>query len=155
MREGLLEPFKILFRNRLALLMLISVAVLGFVSAFDKIAIGGTNPQNTIFALFIENVIIIFGMLPYLFFKRKNLALEIFTNKSSLLLLGIFAAISNSLGFIAIGSGNVGIISAIFRTQILFALLFSFFMFKDKPKLETIFGTMLMIAGLIIIKFLS
>jgi len=124
-REGLLEPFKILFKNRLAFLMLISVAILGLVSAFDKIAIKGTNPQNTIFTLLIENIIIILGMSPYLFSKRKDVISEISTNKSPLLILGVLAAASNGLSFVAIGGGNVGIVSAIFRSQIFFALLFS------------------------------
>jgi len=154
-REGLLEPFKILFKNRFAFLMLISVATLGFVSVFDKIAIKGTNPQNEIFALFSENILIIFCMLPYFFPKRKEVFSQISTNKGPLLLLGILAAISNGLGFVSIAGGNVGIVTAIFRTQIFFALLFGFLFFKDKPKAETIVGTLLMIAGLVAIKLWS
>ena len=151
-REGLFEPFKILFRNKFAFLMLISVVTLGFVNAFDKIAIKGTDPQNTIFALFFENIVIVFGMLPYFIPKLKDVFSQISMNKWPLLSLGVLAAISNSLGFISIGNGNVGIVSALFRTQIFFALLFSFLLFKDKPKFETIIGSIIMISGVVLIK---
>ena len=132
--------------------MLVAVVPLGFVSAFDKIAINGTSPQNAIFALFFENIVVVFGMLPYLFFKRKDVFSQISMNKWPLLSLGVLAAISTYLGFTSIGGGNVGIVSALFRTQIFFALLFSFLFFKDKPKFETIIGSIVMILGVVLIK---
>lgn len=154
LREGIFEPFKILFKNKLAFYMLIAVATLGLVTVLDKIAITGTAPKNTNFALFSENIIIIIGFLPFLFSNSKRAASfkEILSNKKLLLILGILAAASNILGFISFSSADVGIVSAIFRSQIFFALLFGFFLLKDKPKLETILGTIIMIAGLLIIK---
>jgi len=154
LKEGIFEPFKILFKNKLALYMLIAVATLGLVTVLDKIAITGTDPKNTNFALFSENIIIILGFLPFLFSSSKREASfkEILNNKKLLLILGVLAAASNILGFISFGSANVGIVSAIFRSQIFFALFFGFFLLKDRPKFETIFGTIIMIAGLLIIK---
>ena len=67
-------------------------------------------------------------------------------------MLGVLSAVGNGLGFVSIGGGNVGIVSAIFRTQIFFALLFGFLFFKDKPKFETIVGSIIMILGVVIIK---
>lgn len=153
--QGLLKPFKVLLKNRSALLMLVSVAILGSVSVFDKIGINGTYPQNAIFVLLCEDILIVFGMLPYIFLKYKNVASQLFTNKWPLLGLGVLGAIGNGLSFISIGEGNVGIVSVIFRTQIFFALLFSFIFFKDRPKLETVLGTIVMIAGLVLIKLWS
>ena len=154
LKEGLLEPFKILFKNKHAFLMLIAVALLGFVTVFDKIAITGTSPQNSIFALFAENIIITVVMAPYLFSGSRKIGIvsEIWNNKTALVVLGLLATISNALGFIAFSGASVGIVSAIFRSQILFALLFGFILFKDKPRPETILGTIIMIAGLVIIK---
>ncbi len=154
LKEGIFEPFKILFKNKLAFYMLIAVATLGLVTVLDKIAITGTAPKNTNFALFSENIIIIIGFLPFLFSNSKRAASfkEILSNKKLLLILGILAAASNILGFISFSSADVGIVSAIFRSQIFFALLFGFFLLKDKPKFETILGTIIMVAGLLIIK---
>jgi len=152
-REGIFEPFKILFKNKSALLMLVSVITIGFVSVFDKIAINGTTPKNIIFTLFFENMVIIIGLLPYLFVRRKDVISQVSINKWALLGLGILFALSNILGFISIGDGSVSIVSALFRTQVFFALLFSFIFFKDKPKLETIIGSLILILGVVLVKF--
>jgi uncharacterized membrane protein len=58
----------------------------------------------------------------------------------------------NILGFVSIGGGNVGIVTALFRSQVFFALLFSFIFFKDKPKLETIIGSLILIFGVVLVK---
>jgi len=151
-REGLLEPFKILVKNKSAFLMLISVITIGFVSVFDKIAITGTTPKNTIFTLFFENVVIIIGLLPYLFTRRKDVISQVALNKWALLTLGMIFAVGNILGFVSIGNGSVSIVSALFRTQVFFALLFSFIFFKDKPKLETIIGSLILVLGVVLVK---
>lgn len=152
LREGLFEPFKILFRNKMAFLMLASVAVGGVVPVFDKLAINNTTPNNSMFALLIENIVIISGLLPYIITKRETTFQEITANKKFIILLGIIGAASNMFAFVALNSGNVGIVTAIFRTQVFFVLFFSFLFFKDRPKLETIIGTIIMIIGLVIIK---
>lgn len=152
LREGLLEPFKILFRNKLALLMLASVAVGGVVSVFDKLAINSTFPRNSTFTLLIEDLVIIFGLLPYLISKRKTVWQEIAINKKLILLLGILGAASNILAFFALSGGQAGLVTAIFRTQIFFVLFFSFIFFKDRLKLETVIGVIIMIVGLAIMK---
>ncbi|MFA7244189.1 MAG: EamA family transporter [Patescibacteria group bacterium] len=151
-KEGLLEPFKILVKNKYAFLMLISVIALGFVSVFDKIAILGTFPKNVIFTLFIENMVIIIGLLPYLFARRSAVISQISMNIWVLLALGVLFAMGNILGFVSIGGGNVGIVTALFRSQVFFALLFSFIFFKDKPKLETIIGSLILIFGVVLVK---
>ena len=62
---------------------------------------------------------------------------------------------SNILAFIALQNGNPGLVASVFRTQVFFVLLFSFIFFKDKPKTETIIGSIIMIAGLVVIKLWS
>lgn len=151
-KEGLLEPFKILIRNKSAAMMLISVVAIGFVSVFDKIAILGTSPKNIVFTLFFENVLIIVGLLPYLFARRSAVISQISLNKWPLLILGIIFTFANVLGFASVGVGSAGIATALFRTQVFFALLFSCIIFKDKPKLETIIGSLIIILGVVVIK---
>jgi drug/metabolite transporter (DMT)-like permease len=152
LREGLFEPFKILFRNKMAFLMLASVMVGGIVSVFDKLAINNTTPNNSAFALLMEDIVIVVGLLPYMYSKRKIVFTEIFSNKKFIILLGIIGAASNILGFIALDHADSGIATAVFRTQTFFVLFFSFLFFKDRPKLETVIGATIMIAGLLIIK---
>ena len=151
-KEGLLEPIKSLFKNKASLLMIASVLTNGVVIVFDKLAINNTLPQNTTFTLFIENLMVIFGLLPVLYVRNKNFHRQITGNIKLFLLLGLINAVSTMLGFSAIGGGNVGLVATIFKTQVLFVLLFSYIAFKDKPKLETLIGSLVMITGVVLIK---
>ena len=151
-KEGLLEPFKSLLRSRASALMTVSVLTSSVVIVFDKLAINNTFPQNTTFTLFVENLMVIFGLLPLLYARNKDFYQQITSNAKSFLLLGILSAVSTILAFSAVGGGSVGLVATILRTQVLFVLLFSYIAFKDKPKLETLIGSVVMIAGVVLIK---
>ena len=152
MSEGLLEPFSILFRNKLSFLMLASVIAGSVVIVFDKLAVNHTFPQNTSFVLLVEDLVIVFGLIPWIFKKRKIVLPEIKGSWGSILLLGILGAVDNIFAFIAIGKGNPGLVTTILRTQVFFVLLFSFLFLGDRPKTETVVGTIIMIAGLVVLK---
>ena len=151
-KEGLLKPVKLLFENKASALMIFSVLIDSVVIVFDKLAINNTLPKNTTFVLLIENILVIVGLLPILFFKNKNFTREIFDNKKLFIILGVLNAFSTILAFSAVGGGSVGIVSTILKAQLLFVLLFSFLFFKDRPKLETIIGSVIMIVGVVLIK---
>lgn len=151
-REGLLVPMKSLLQDRASFLMIISVLLGSVVIVFDKFAINNTLPKNTTFTLLIENFMVILGMLPILYAKNKNFGHQIISNSKLFLLLGLLNAIATILAFSAVGGGNVGLVATILKTQILFVLLFSYVTFKDKPKLETLIGSLIMILGVILIK---
>jgi uncharacterized membrane protein len=151
-KEGLFEPVKSLFENKASLLMMFSVLTNSVVIVFDKLAIINTLPQGTTFTLLIENLMIIFGMLPLLYIRNKNFYLQLTSNIKLFLLLGLLNAFSTILAFSAVGGGNVGLVAAILKAQVLFVLLFSYITFKDKPKLETLIGTIVMIMGIVLIK---
>jgi len=154
-KEGILEPFKILIRNKFALMMLVSVLIGSVVMIFDKVAVNNMSPQNTSFALLAENLLIAFGLLPYILIKKKSELREIFAHKGNVLALAALNAASNLLAFLALGSGNPGIISSILRTQVFFVLLFSFIFFKDRPKRDTLLASIVMILGLVVLKLAS
>jgi len=151
-KEGLLKPIKLLLKNKASVLMIISVMTESLVVVFDKLAINNTLPRSSNFVLLSENILVITGLLPIIYLKNKNFAQQIFNAKKFFVILGVLNAISTILGFAAVGSGNVGIVSTILKTQLFFVLLFSFIFFKDKPKLETIIGSIIMIIGVVLIK---
>lgn len=152
-KSGLLEPIKFLFRQKASLLMIFSVILESAVVVFDKYAINNITPKNTAFVLLSENILILIILLPLLSIKEKGSFQQIIDNKTDFFLLGVLNAIYSLLGFIAVKGGNVGIVSTVFKAQLLFVLLFSFVFFKDKPKIETVFGSVIMIIGVIVIKF--
>jgi len=154
-REGLLQPFKILLKNKLALLMMLSVLAGAFVTIFDKTALLHTYPQDLFFPIVAENILIFIGLLPWIIYKRKNAILEILENKKIILLFGAILSISTALSFFSLSLANPGLVSSVFRTQVFFVFLLSFIFFKDKPKLETIVGSVIMILGLVLTKLFS
>lgn len=151
-KEGLLKPIKLLFENKASALMIFSVLVGSVVVVFDKLAINNTLPKSTTFVLLVENILVIVGLLPILYLKTKNFAREIFDNKKLFIILGVLNAFSTIFAFSATGGGDVGVVSTIFKAQLLFVLLFSFLFFKDRPKFETIVGSIIMILGVVLIK---
>jgi len=151
-KEGLIKPIKLLFENKASVQMIFSVLVGSVIMVFDKLAINNTFPQNTTFVLLIENILVIVGLLPILYLRNKNFGRQIFDNKKLFIILGVLNAFSTILVFSAVGDGSVGMVSTILKAQLLFVLLFSFIFFKDKPKLETIIGSIIMILGVILIK---
>lgn len=151
-KEGLLKPIKLLFENKASALMILSVLLGSVIIVFDKLAINNTLPKNTIFVLLIENILIIVGLWPVLYLRNKNFGRQIFDNKKLFIILGVLNAFSTILVFSATGGGSVGIVSTILKAQLFFVLLFSFIFFKDRPKFETIVGSIIMILGVVLIK---
>ncbi|HFQ92750.1 MAG TPA: hypothetical protein ENK32_01980 [Anaerolineae bacterium] len=151
-KEGFLKPVQLLFNNKASALMIFSVFVGSIVIAFDKLAINNTQPQNTTFVLLTENIAIIIGLLPILYLRNKNFTQQVFDNKKLFLILGVLNAVSTILAFSAVGSGDIGIVSTILKTQLLFVLLLSFIFFRDKPRPETIAGSIIIVLGIVLIK---
>lgn len=154
-KKGFLEPFKLLFKNRISLWMLVSVVLIGIVSVFDKLAINNTFPQNESFAILTQNIIIVVCFIPWVINKRKIVLPQIIANTRIFILLGFLMASSTLLSFLALGNGEAGLVTSVFRTQVFFVLLFSFIIFRDRPKIETIIGSIIMFAGLILLKYFA
>jgi len=132
--------------------MLYSVLIGSISPVFDKLAIIHTSPQNEIFALLMEDLVIVFGLLPWMLLKNKTVAIEIKFNWKWILTFGLLQAVSNTLAFISLAGANPGLVTSVFRTQIFFVLLFSYLFFGDRPKTETIVGSIIMIGGLVVLK---
>jgi bacterial/archaeal transporter family protein len=151
-KEEIFKPIKMLFENKASLLMILSVLIDSIVIIFDKIAINNTIPKNTTFVLLVENLLVIFGLLPILYLRNKSFHQEILINKKLFLLVGLLNAISTILAFSAVGGGNVGFVATILKTQMLLVLFLSLLFFKNRPKKETVIGSVVMILGVILIK---
>lgn len=154
-KKGIFGPLSQLWHNKASLLMLLAILIDSVIIIFDKIAIKNTFPQNTTFTLLIENIVIIFGLLPFLYFRDRNFLDQMFNNTKLFILLGLLNAVATILAFSAVGEGNVSLVKTLMQTEILFVLLLSLFFFKDKPKRETVIGSIIMIVGVLLIKISS
>lgn len=152
LKNGLLMPIRTIFHNRASIIMFWATVIGSLVAVFDKIAINNTKPINAAFALFAEDILISISMLPILFWQDKNFLKPILKNAKILSIIVLLTGISNILAMNAMGTTNIAFVLTILRTQVLFVLLFSYLMFKDKPKKEIILGSLIMIFGVILIK---
>lgn len=152
-KRNVLEPFVILFKNKASLLVLVSAVISATTIIFDKIAIDNTLPPEPIFTLQAENLLLVIIFLPVLLLNRDIQPKKIMLQYKWLLLMGVLLAASAIVGFFAISAANVGYISAIYKTEIIFVLLFSWIFFKDKPKKEIWLGTIIALFGVVLIKF--
>lgn len=151
-KEGILEPLRSLFKNKASLLMIISVLLNTIVIVFDKLAINNTIPKNTTFTLLIENLMVIFGLLPVLYIRDRHFSSQVFGNLKLFLLVGVLNAIATILAFLSTGGGDVGLVATLLKTNILLVLLFSYLVFKDRPKREILIGSLIMITGVVLIR---
>lgn len=125
------------------------------ISGSVQLAINNTSPQNTTFTLLAENLVIIVGLAPFLYFRNRKFLWDIKVNIKLLSLLGVLNAIMTILAFSAVGGGDVGLVSTVLKMQLLLVLLFSLVFFKDRPKTQTLLGSAIMIAGIVLIKVAS
>ncbi|OGD84623.1 hypothetical protein A2165_02295 [Candidatus Curtissbacteria bacterium RBG_13_40_7] len=150
-KEGIFTPVKVLLKNKASFLMLASVIIGSLVIIFDKTAINNTSPKSPIFTLFFENLGIC-ALAPVLYMRNKSFLSQITSNLKSFLILGTLIAFASMFAFWAITEGPVGLSATMFRTQSLFVILFGFLFLKDRPKKETLVGSLIMILGIYLIK---
>jgi len=154
-RQGLLEPFRQLIVNTSARLMLVAILLDSVVTVFDKIAITHTLPVNAVFVLMVENLLTIVLLIPVLQIRESAIMRTLRINWKPLLILGFLEAVTAILGFSAIGGGDVALVLTLFRMKILFVLLFSYLFLGDKPKKQTVVGSLIMAVGVVVIKLYS
>ncbi len=151
-KEGILKQIKSLFKNKASFLMIASVLLNSIVIVFDKLAINSTIPRSTTFTLLVENIVVIFGLLPVLYLRSKHFSNQVFQNLKLFFLLGLLNAAATILAFLSAGHGDVGLVATLFKTNILLVLLFSYLVFKDRPRRRILIGSIIMIAGVILIR---
>jgi transporter family protein len=154
-RRGLLEPFRQLFINVPARLMLVAILLDSVVTVFDKIAITHTLPISAVFVLLVENILTIILLIPVLRIRETAILRTLRAHWHLLLALGLLEALTTILGFTAIGGGDVALVLTLFRIKILFVLVFGYLFLGDKPKKQTVIGSLVMVVGVVVIKLFS
>ncbi len=152
LKEGILKPFLKLFSTKSSLLLMLSVVMNSSLVIFDKMGINNISNDNTTFVLLIENLVFLILFFPVLVYRNKDIAKRIKPNLKILLLSAFLAAINAIIGFYAIGKGEVSVVTTVRNTQLLFILLFSYIFLKEKLKIQTIIGSVLIVIGIVFIK---
>lgn len=151
-KEDLLKPFKMLFENKNAILLLIAIGLGGATVVFDKLGVINTFPQNPTFVMLTEQIIMTSLMTGYLIKKERDWTFKLKNNFRLLFLNSLIVLGIGYLVFYAYTGGPAALIIGVNRLQVFFALTLGYFIFKDKPTKHSWIATAVMIIGVLMIK---
>ncbi|OGE18901.1 hypothetical protein A2967_00450 [Candidatus Daviesbacteria bacterium RIFCSPLOWO2_01_FULL_41_32] len=152
-KENIFEPFKLLFKTRGALLLLLAILLGSITAIFDKIGVKNTFPENPTFVIFAEQLIQSVLMTGYLLKTEKKTWIP--SLKQNFYLLFIISILFLAISFLilyAYKDGSVALILGVKRLQIFFILILGYIFLKDKPTKQSWFATAIMILGVLMIK---
>jgi|Deesub1362B_J571_1020462.scaffolds.fasta_scaffold00061_54 drug/metabolite transporter (DMT)-like permease len=150
-KKGLLEPLRVLFRNRGVLYMIAVAFVYSITSSLGKLAI--LHSSALFFPiLYFTLVTVFFSPLVCLnlkgdIYRKNNFRRDI----KGAVLAGTLYGLMIITHMIAISISNVAYMIAIKRSSMLMGSIYGFVIFKEKGVKERIFGASLMLAGIVLI----
>lgn len=150
--KDLLKPFRLLITEKASLLFLLGVALTSVTAIFDKVSITNTFPTNPSLTLLMENIIVSFLLLIYLQKKKKGWLNELKENFKFLSLTSLVYMVAVIAVFSAFATGPVALVIGIKQLQLFFVLFLSYLAFQDKPTKHSLLASVIMVAGVILIK---
>jgi len=149
-RKGFLEPFKALFKEKGALLMLISAFLFSLGSNFSKIAVQHSSP--IVYAV-MHAILLSCLLFPVSLIKSDKSLANIKANLTKLFAIGLFHALIVISALIAMEMVIVPYLISVRRTAIIFSTLYGYFFFNEKRIIERLSGAVIMMFGILIISF--
>ncbi len=150
-KQGIFAPFKAILHERGSVYMLIVSFLYSFSSNFDKLAVLDSSPLFYVTA-FNVSLVTIFSVIIIL--KRKlvnELVDKIKTKWGGLALLGLIASLALSAQQMAMELTLVPYVISIKRANLILAVIFGYFFFKEKDIRSRLFGAIIMVAGVLLI----
>lgn len=151
-REGLLQPLKILFKDKGSLIFILAVILSSLAAIFDKIGLKGIDPENPTLALLSEGFFMTVFLTAYLARTEKGWLKDLKDNFAILLVISLIYTLATYLIFSGFLGGPVALVSTVKRLQVFFILILGYFFLKDKPPKHAWIATAVMVAGVILIK---
>lgn len=150
-KKGLFAPIKGLITHKGVQLSFIAYFLWAVTPTFDKTALFHTQPQTPSFVGLVGVFFsaILYGLLTLKFSKNK---LEKIKNNSGLLLLvGILGAVGAVVALTAFGLQKLGLVTAIFKLNVIFSVILGAVLFKEKNIKDRLLGSLVMLAGVILL----
>ena len=151
-RENFFKPFKTLLTNKGSRAYLFAVTMMPLTSIFDKFALKNIRPVNQSFLLLLENIMMTVLISFYIIGRDKKWVASLKNNFWNLSLNGIVYTVLALLYLYGITEGPVALVSGIKKLEVFFVLVFAWFVFGDKPRKSVWLGSLIMLAGVILIK---
>lgn len=152
-KEDFLKPFKLLITNKNSLMYLIAMLMMTITTVFDKTGLINIKPTNQSFLLLIENIMTTVLIGVYMTKKDKKWVWDLIENFWPLFLNGIAYMILSLLFLYGITTGALALVSGVKKLEVFFVLILGWFLFGDKPKRGVWMGSLIMLLGVILIKF--
>jgi len=147
-KEGYLEPFKCLLREKGPKMMLLVAFIWSITANFDKVGLINSSP---IFWIVVINFFIAVLTFPLMLSNyQKNV--ELFNiKKGNLILMGFLSALTSIFQMYAISLTLVPYVIAVKRTSAVLGVLWGKLIFKEKGIREKLIGATIMVIGVFII----
>lgn len=148
-KEGFLKPFSLLFKNKISLLFLFAVFLSSATTVFDKIA---TTQNSSETVLCIENILMSLLLTGYMIKNDKGWVNEVKNNFLPLVFASFIYMTLSLLVLYGYASGPVALVIGVKKLEMIYVLVLSHYLFKDKFTYVTFFATVLMLMGIVFIR---
>lgn len=148
-REGILQPIYHLKGNQGVRLMLIVMTLLAFSSVLDKLGVTNSNAYFFAFSIYLTVSV---SLAATAYIKARTHFNQLRTHFGGFTIIGVLVAGYTLPYMIALQSGNVAYITAIRNASILFTIIFSYFILRERNIRDKLIAASLIFAGLIAIK---
>lgn len=151
-REDILKPFRLLLTDRHSFLYILAMLLAALSSIFDKVAVRSISSAGVLWTLLGENIIMSLLLVWSLERSEKRWVRDFRQNFGILFVAGMVYAVLAYLVLSGFVDGPVALVTGIKRLQIVFVLLLSHVIFRDKATKHVWLGTLIMISGVILLK---
>lgn len=146
--KGVLAPIKAMAMEKGSILMIIVAFIYSITSTMGKIAVLHSSP--VFFAIVYTNLLS-FILLAVAMRRRDKFFRELKVRPLLFIMIGLSCGIMMICHFSAIQLIEVSYMISVKRTSMVFSVLLGWILFKEKNIRERLFGSVLMIAGVILI----
>lgn len=150
-RKGYLVPFKTLFKEKGALIMLFVAFLFSISSSLMKI---GAEHSSPLFFIALSETVVTLFLMPTLLIHSKGLSNKgIRQNAKSIVAVGVFYSLMDVMFIWALQSALVSYVVSVRRTTIVFSTLYGHFYFKEPNIKDRLIGALVMALGVLFIGF--
>ncbi len=148
----LMQPFRLLLSEKGPRLMLLVAFLWSITANIDKVGIINSSPMFYVVAV---SVFLAFAMFILALIKSYRKLGQIKTHAKNLWPIGFFTAATLIFQMIAISLTLVAYVIAIKRSSALLSVLWGLIFFKEKNISERLWGTLVMLLGVLLIAFFN
>ena len=150
--KGYLAPFKALVREKGPRLMLLVAFIWSITANLDKI---GIQNSSVFFWPVAINTFIAIGFIPVVLMRSKGKTRQITTNLKTLVPIGLFHGLMIVFQMVAVSMTLVAYVISIKRTSAVISVVLGSLVFREAGLRERLTGSIIMIAGVLLITLMS